>query len=210
MPFVARSKESGERIDITTLDNPKARLKVGDCICQLCGAPMTVRNEHLRLGYKVSAHFAHLHECNSEYDAHPESPEHRYAKVYMRDQLAEFYGQWVMPEIDLEVPVRMEWRARGRIADIMVTHKMGWREVHEIQLAAITPQELQERTDDYRDSGIDVTWWLGGRANTPANRDWCISVFGESYVLFIERTNPSFDNGEHRDYVGAASNQGAF
>lgn len=201
MPFVARLKETGERVDITTLDNPKARLKSGDVVCQLCEAPMTVRNEHLRLGFKVSAHFSHLpdHECSSDYDAHPESPEHLFAKRYMRDRLTEFYGQWALPDIELEVPIRMEWRARGRIADIMVSHKMGWREVHEIQLAAITPQELQERTDDYRNSGIDVIWWLGGKADTRTNREWCTSIFGESYSLWIERAAPTLHNGDHRN-----------
>lgn len=186
MPFIAKNKKTGERIDITTLDNPKAIFKAGDCICQLCNSPLNVRSQHFRSGYKIRSHFYHRGDCDGEFEAHPESPEHLFGKIYLREELRKLYSQWADVEIELEVPIRMDWRPKGRIADIMVTWPMGWREAHEIQLASITPEKLQERTDDYERCGINVTWWLGGRAENPSNREWCIRIFGESLGLFFE------------------------
>ena len=185
MPFVARLKTTGERVDITQYPSPRDVFRKGDCVCQMCGAELGIRAEYSRLGYKVSAHFYHFRECQSEYGAHPESYEHLMAKVLLREKLLEFYRQYGNPQIDLEVPIPMAWRARGRIVDLLVTWTMGWREAHEIQLASITPQELEERTNDYARAGIDVIWWLGGRAATSANRDWCIGAFGESHRIHV-------------------------
>ncbi len=36
MPFVAKRKGTGERIDITLIENPRGVLKQGECICQVC------------------------------------------------------------------------------------------------------------------------------------------------------------------------------
>jgi competence CoiA-like predicted nuclease len=101
----------------------------------------------------------------------------------LKDKLEECYRVKGDPDIELEVPIDMKWRARGRVIDILVTWPMGWREAHEIQLSAITPQALEERTDDYLRSGIDVIWWIGNRANTKENKDWCMERFGEAYIL---------------------------
>jgi hypothetical protein len=69
MPFIAIRKETRERIDITTIANPRAVLKSGECLCQLCGAPMIVK-----AGLVRQHHFAHIGQCSSDYQSHPESP----------------------------------------------------------------------------------------------------------------------------------------
>jgi competence protein CoiA len=81
--------------------------------------------------------------------------------------------------IAYEVPVREV----KRVADLLVTFPTGWQVVHEVQLASTTTEDLQRRTNDYTPAGIDVTWWLGKSADTPANREWCQRTFG--YVLCI-------------------------
>jgi competence CoiA-like predicted nuclease len=170
---------SGERVDITQHSVPqlKAFYRPGQFVCQLCGQPLSIRQEHLRGGSTVSPHFFHLHQCVSDYDAHPESAEHRFGKLWLRDYLHELYQVEAL-NIELEVPVRMDWRARGRIADLLINWPMGWREAHEIQLASITTDQLEEHTNDYLRCGIEVYWWLGNNAAKKPNTEWCLHRFG--------------------------------
>lgn len=174
MPFIALQKDTKDRIDITTLDNPRLVLKSGECVCQLCGAPMTIIAGQIRV-----AHFRHMAACPTEYASHPESPQHREAKKFLALHLRTAYAEYTTADIEYEVPVPEV----KRIADLMITFPMGWRIAHEVQLASITTEILQERTNDYLRAGVDVVWWLGNNANTPANRDWCRDTFG--YVLCI-------------------------
>ncbi len=197
MPFIAKHKLSGVRIDITTIPNPKAVLNSGDYVCPLCASPLIVRGQHYRQGGIVHSHFAHQSDCVSEYDAHPESPEHLLGKIFLRERLHGFYDHYATVQIELEVPAPMEWRDKGRIADIMVTWPMGWREVHEVQLAPITPKVLEERTYDYQRAGLDVTWWLGKRADTQINREWSQNRFGET--LGIEFGGDTHHGDSDRD-----------
>ena len=84
MPFVALFKETGERIDITQVEYPKQKYKYGDCVCQLCEAPLRIRG-----GAYVRNHFAHdpSTPCNTDYSSQPESPHHREAKYFLLERL---------------------------------------------------------------------------------------------------------------------------
>jgi len=66
-----------------------------------------------------------------------------------------------------------------------VTFPTGWRVAHEVQLASITTEHLQERTNDYTLAGIDVVWWLGKSADTETNRAWCRCTFGYALSLAV-------------------------
>jgi competence CoiA-like predicted nuclease len=177
MPFIARNLE-GERIDITQIEFPRTVLKSGEVFCQNCGKPLIVKAGHIR-----RAHFAHYSECDGRYDCHPESEAHLKAKEFLRENLAREFKTYSACQFELEVPIDMEWRERGRIADLLVTFPMGWRVAHEIQLASITVEQLEERTNDYLRAGIDVVWWLGNSAITEANLYWCQSRFGAAFVI---------------------------
>lgn len=176
MPFIARRKGTDERIDITALQQPCEVLKAGEYVCQICGAELTIR-----AGLIHQHHFVHVTPCSDEYQSHPESPTHREAKRFLATHLQEQFQEYSGTSITYEVPIAEVMR----IADLLATFPTGWRVAHEVQLASITTQQLQERTNDYSQAGIDVVWWLGKSANTPANRNWSREVFGHAFVLNI-------------------------
>lgn len=176
MPFIALDRETRERIDITRITSPREELKSGNVLCQLCEEPMIVK-----AGLIVAPHFAHYQACESDYITAPESAEHRQAKRQLVCKLRELFAEYTNAEIELEVPIP-EIR---RVADVLATFPMGWRVAHEIQLASITTENLKDRTNDYSRAGIDVTWWLGQNANTPANRAWCVRTFGFSLSISV-------------------------
>ena len=176
MPFVALHKDTQERIDITRIENPRESLKSGDCVCQLCSTPMIIK-----AGQILRAHFAHYASCETDYQSHPESAEHREAKIYLATHLREAFKEYTHASIEYEVPIPEV----KRIADLLATFPMGWRVAHEIQLASITVEQLEARTNDYARAGVDVVWWLGKSANTPANREWSRRTFGYALCLNI-------------------------
>jgi competence protein CoiA len=185
MPFIALHRETKQKIDISEIENPRAVLKSGDWVCQLCNKPLIIK-----AGFIVAAHFAHYAgECTSDYKAHPESPEHRFAKKKLATLLTEKMGEYSDAFVDYEVRVPEV----NRVADVMAVFPMGWRVVHEVQLASTTSEELEQRSNDYNRAGIDVVWWLGKNADTPGNRAWCIRTFGYSLriaVLTEEASEP--------------------
>jgi competence CoiA-like predicted nuclease len=77
MPFIAINKVTRERIDITTIENPRLTLENGVFLCQLCGQPMFIRGG----GYYIH-HFCHKVSCHSdEYGTRErETPEHLFGK----------------------------------------------------------------------------------------------------------------------------------
>jgi hypothetical protein len=171
MPFIARRKGTDERIDITALELPREVLKPGECVCQICGAELIIK----------AGHFAHPTTCSEEYQSHPESPAHRQAKRFLATFLQEQCNEYNGTSSAYEVPIREVMR----IADLVVTFPTGWRVAHEVQLAPITTAQLQKRTNDFSLAGIDVVWWLGKSANTPANRTWSREVFGHALLLTL-------------------------
>ncbi len=181
MPFVAKLRSGGERIDITRVERPREMLPAGDIICQLCGEAMIVK-----AGFVVRAHFAHRpgSVCASQWDAHPESPEHRLGKLLIAERLREELADSTAARIEYEVPIREVMR----IADVMVIYPNGWRVAHECQLASITTEILTQRTEDYLNAGVDVVWWLGKHAATSHNLRWVYGYQGFALELhFAER-----------------------
>lgn len=182
MPFIALKKSTGERVDITKLKNPREELVKGDLICQLCGIPMIIKSGVVR-----RPHFAHQPNipCTTDYGYHPESDEHRAGK--------ELIAKTLMKELEGYSTARIEyeWRCEEtkRVADVAVLFPNGWVVVHECQLSSITVEELETRTEDYLNAGIDVVWWLGKNADTSTNRQWCIKIFGECNIIDFKQSS---------------------
>jgi len=188
MPFIALKKSSQERVDITKIKNPRQELVKDDIICQLCGTPMVIK-----AGVIKRPHFAHKPNtlCQTDYGYHPESPEHLAGK--------EFIAKILMKELTdyTNAEITYEWRCEEtkRVADVAVLFRNGWIVVHECQLSSITVEELEKRTEDYLNAGIDVVWWLGKNADTNTNRSWCIDTFGECNLIDYKELSISSNIG---------------
>lgn len=177
MPLIAISK-TGQRINILNYKYPKKELEKGSLFCQLCGSELMIRHGNIKI-----QHFAHQSVCTSDYVSHPETIEHLIAKHQISLQIRNTWEEYSESTIELEYAID----SLKRVLDIAMIFKTGWIVGHEIQLSSITTGELDKRTSDYLDEGIDVIWWLGKNASTPANREWCVRKYGACYLLDYER-----------------------
>lgn len=201
MPFIALQQSTGKRIDITTIEQPRAVLQAADMVCPVCGHPMTIK-----AGMINRAHFAHKpgrEDCPYAMYAAGETQEHREAKQLIRDLLAEWFSEYGIARPELEVYVPEVMHARNRIADVMFTFPSGWRVAHEAQLASITVEELQARSEDYESAGIDVFWWLGRDAGKPGPYEWSMNRYG--FILKIDVYGRRETRVDHILYDGMPS-----
>ncbi|MCX5876641.1 MAG: competence protein CoiA family protein [Deltaproteobacteria bacterium] len=176
MAFIAQNKASKERIDITKFAQPREDLCGCEFECRLCNIQMFIRRSP-----QGRFHFFHKRSCTSDYQSHPESPEHLSGKS--------FVAEYIFPKL-IEYshfnPLFEEPLAEvKRVADIIAKFPMGWWFANEIQLAPITAEKLEKRTQDYLNAGVDVIWWFGKSADTRQNREWAVNKFGFSpYLVF--------------------------
>jgi competence protein CoiA len=188
MPFIALNSMTGERVDITQIARPRIDLRAAEMICPVCEVGMIVKDGTIK-----RAHFAHKpvgNDCPyAEYSA-GETPEHREAKMIIRDHVSEWFAEYGMAEGQLEVYIPEVKHARNRIADVLFTFPSGWRVAHEIQLASISVKELEERTDDYAFAGIDVFWWFGRDAYKQGAYRWTEASFGYRLTIDIDDVSP--------------------
>jgi len=175
--LTAKYLDTGETIDITKLENPRTQIDKSRLGCKFCSGKMSIRQGLLR-----ARHFYHLSACTSDFARHPESAEHNIGKELIAKHVKEFWKEYSEVNIDYEYPIS----EIKRIADIAMIFPSGWIVVHEIQLASITNEQLQKRTEDYNSIGIDTFWWLGKSAKTPENQKWCIEKYGYSLSLDYE------------------------
>jgi len=176
MGFVAKNKNTGKHINIFDYKNPRKELIRSDLECHLCGGELIIK-----AGLERVKHFSHKPDspCSCDYDRHPESYEHLFFKKLLAEKLGSEFQEY------LGIPPRLEYPIREvkRVADIVFEFPNGWLIAHEIQLSSITIEDLEDRTNDYRNAGVDVVWWLGKSANTRTNRQWVIENFGECCSL---------------------------
>lgn len=154
------------RIYASDYEHPRIELDGQDLRCPDCNEPMYVKE-----GSQVVPHFAHYADSDCPYASNGsgESEEHYATKVKLRRRLMRskrFHGA----QIDNEI-----WLPEiGRRADVLANFDNRYYEVHEVQLSAITLDDIAKRTDDYRSLGYTVRWWLGHNANKENVRDWCM------------------------------------
>jgi competence CoiA-like predicted nuclease len=188
MPFTAIYTKTNQRFnfyyhadEIDTLDSTAF-------VCPFCNKPMLPRAGTSR----VRRHFYHrFGECGADWidpEYRNESPEHRAGKIFLARA---FPGFLAKPDIAKQAVIDFEHifqvgDGRKRIADVFVTLPGPRYIALEIQLASITPQKLQERTNDYHAAGFDVFWVFGGSADTQPNRDWSMGEQGYCYLLQID------------------------
>jgi competence CoiA-like predicted nuclease len=177
MPFIAKNKKTGSRVDITEYKQPRLEINKEDLMCPFCHQDMLIVQ-----GVYMIPHFRHKAECTSDYDRHPESIEHLIGKKLVADMVKRSLQEFTSAECLFEYPVK----EIKRIIDVAFVFPMGWIIAHEIQLSPITPEILDQRTNDYFRAGINVYWWFGKGADNDRNKKWAIDNFGEYLQIDYE------------------------
>jgi Competence protein CoiA-like family len=168
--------------------------------CPFTGDAMFPRRQHVRQGNVVRTHFVRYGDpsvLDDRYVFDPEIMQHHGAGFTMGGEswehlLGKMLAQDNAPNLLGISPTAKgvyEHRftlldGRWRIADVAFLYPGGFSTVIEIQLASITPEELEARTHDYESIGVECYWWLGKSAATQPNIQWHYRRFGASPVLF--------------------------
>ena len=182
MPLTALHRPSGKRLisrDFGDSGEINKQFSKGDLVCPFCEIVMFPRGG---ISKHCTLHFVHTSECATKMGHHPESPEHLAGKLALAEYLKAEVSPYSEVEIIVEYPIPKAGE-NGRIADVVAIFPSGWLIIYECQLSPITPEALEKRTKDYERVGADVIWFLGGKANTPQNRDWCIEYFGNCFFI---------------------------
>jgi competence CoiA-like predicted nuclease len=172
--LTAKYIDTNEEVVITDYENPRENLLKENLCCKFCEGKISIRQGLIRCN-----HFYHLNPCTSDFERHPESIQHNIGKQLIAEHIKQYWQEYASTNIKFEMPLK----EIKRIADIAMIFPSGWIVVHEIQLATITTEQLQKRTNDYQSIGIDTFWWLGKGADSTANRNWCIQKFGYSLCI---------------------------
>ena len=189
MPFVALHKDSGTRVCILDIENPRIELRHDEFACQSCGETLIVTGGFMRGNAHVRPYFRHKTLCDGKYDSHPESAEHLAVKQYVARHVHFWYGVNSQNiEVNYEYPISMDWRNKGRIADLMVEFKgSGIKDIHEVQLSPITLDDLIQRTEDYLRAGYFVWWYLGEKNDRPELRDYLFEHQANPFVISFKK-----------------------
>ena len=134
--FIARD-EKGNLIN--ALEN---EVKKQVYYCPACGTSV-----RLRKGKNVRTHFAHTSIKQCDYYYENESLEHLKNKVVLFN--------WARKDalVEMEYPIQ----ELKQIADILINKQLAI----EVQCSPLSSKLLQERSNGYRNSGIQVLWLLG-------------------------------------------------
>lgn len=139
--------------------------------CHLCEQEMV-----LKAGDIITPHFAHKDKCPYEnYARTNESEEHIRAKAFLMKWLPFALRDMADVKVESEFPVHPV----RRIADLIIESDTGWGFVFEVQLSAITVEEIRRRTNDYLRAGLNVLWFLGGDAlKSRVLKGWVLEAYG--------------------------------
>jgi competence CoiA-like predicted nuclease len=150
--------------------------------CPYCEQKMYARKPNQRI-----LHFYHASKCTSKIEYHPESMEHLLGKKALYYELNKQIQNSKNSnlKVEIEYPVR-EAGEHGRIADLMITHNEQPHIAIECQLANITVELLNKRTQDYERQGIGVIWFIGKKADTYENHQFLYEHFGDCHIIQFE------------------------
>jgi hypothetical protein len=148
-------------------------------ICPDCSNPVYFRQ---RVGW--TDHFCHKPNslCTTKIATNPESLQHEIGKVLLKERLAQ-------SRPDLQVRIERSLPGNSRRADVAAFRDGKIVAVYECQVSPILVRGktgLEQRTKDYFDAGISVTWWFGERSLTATIRHWCETFFGDGTWEVIE------------------------
>jgi hypothetical protein len=156
--------------------------------------PVRLRNPENRI-----VHFYHPKADNDRGcpNHNPETDHHKQAKMkVLRDLQIAGLAQTVWCEYDEEIK-RISISGIKRHPDLLAMMPNGALVVHEVQVSAITPEELKQRTEDYRacPNVAQVIWYLKDKKGvyTRENRMLLRSLTNvEYYRLYFRDSNALF------------------
>lgn len=174
------------------------RQKQQDYYCPHCyGSTGNLEIVRLRNPEKRIAHFYHP-KTDSDRGCpnfSPESEKHKQAKIkILRDLQVAGFAESVWCEYDEEVR-RISLPGIKRHPDLLAMMPNGALVVHEVQISAITPDELKQRTEDYRacPNVAQVVWYLASAPYTRENRMLLRSLTNvEYYRLYFRNKDAVF------------------
>ncbi|WP_077614791.1 competence protein CoiA [Caenibacillus caldisaponilyticus] len=173
----------GERLSLTDdrrLDEWRRLREQTRFYCEACGARV-----HLKLGEKVSWHFAHhpKQTCPAEHE--PESFRHRLGKTKIYHWLKKQYDQPTLEQYFPALRQRADLCLHDGLSPFIV----------EYQCSSLSPQRFRARDGGYRALGYQTLWILG--ANRLKRLGPSLYKWTETDVMTIRRTpssevSPSF------------------
>ena len=180
MPLVAKN-QNGERVcslDFKSANEIRSLYPKKSLSCPFCESLMFPREQRGSI-----VHFYHYRQCTSQIQHHPESREHFAGKQLLADVLRK-ETEGLNVEILVEYPIPKAG-LHGRIADVAAIFPTGYVLIYECQLAAITIENLEQRTLDYFEEGCDVVWFFGKSADVRINHEWAKSRLYCSHKLIF-------------------------
>lgn len=191
MPITAKLKKTGKvqtSLEIHSpsqfrLDNPR-----GEVVCPHCGGEMVLVGG---LHSNRIVHFRHVKACTSLMESHPESLRHIIGKAHLKGLLAARLSQQkIKADVHIEYPLPYVGKS-GRIADVAAMLPDMSLVVYECQLAPISVESLEQRSDDYENNGIEIVWFFGEKANTADIAQWSKRRFGDFNSITFNSDNDS-------------------
>jgi competence CoiA-like predicted nuclease len=182
MPLKGKNRETNEEaLSFEQFDVLRTWQRAGLLVCPFCDEPIVSVREHQREGDWVQAYVRHKGDCATTLAHHPESAEHLAAKRWIKEHAAELYSyEDALGDCEVRMP------EINRIADVCFTLATGERMVHEAQLAAISVDDLEARTNDYQSIGYSIIWHFGKAADTQTNKQWAFRRLGGCEVLSFD------------------------
>jgi len=152
-----------------------------DAVCPDCLSPVYFRQ---RFGWVD--HYCHKPNsvCHTKLVVSRESLEHEIGKKLLLHRLTQTFP-------DLQITTEQWLQDKCRIADVSAIQEGKIVAVYECQISPILirgKDGLEQRSRDYLDTGIPVTWWFGERSLTATVRHWCEQFFGDGAWEVIENS----------------------
>lgn len=192
MTFSAIDPKTKQRYTVKQLHELNGNIKQD--VTQRLVSPITLQTvravrQYLRQGSNVRAHFRHTATdiewpenviFDNEYGiirrkkqyVGTESQAHLNGKLLIAAKAYEIFTALQPQNAVFEHRIEIPGTDKYRIIDVAFVMDNGDIIANEIQISPITPDDLAERTNDYREAGVaDVMWWFGEKAGTPANRE---------------------------------------
>lgn len=190
MPFVAEQISTSKRIctlDFNHHTEIRKHYQKGDMRCPHCHGEV-----HLVFAQSKRLFWRHNRISPTCPTGGRETAMHLITKQALVARIARDYrSEGLSFEIEHRFP---DIGQNGRIADVAVFHENGDVTAYEIQISPISVDDLQQRTEDYKNQGIEVVWIFSEKAlKVPSVLLWSVQEFSGVWVVELDmESHPRF------------------